>query len=155
MTTAPVHGEDLVPDVTVTIVTYNCRDDVLRCLDTLEVGAPRSETEVVVVDNDSRDDVAAAIRSSHPDVVFVERDGRRVHASPVWNTINLLREEESEGYNADQVWIVAPSVEAGRAVLDLARARWKADERRLWNRANSRRVAACVDDERVVSLWWD
>lgn len=89
------------------------------------------------------------------DVVFVERDGRRVHASPVWNTINLLREEESEGYNADQVWIVAPSAEAGRAVLDLARARWKADERRLWNRANSRRVAACVDDERVVSLWWD
>lgn len=73
MTTAPVHGEDLVPDVTVTIVTYNCRDDVLRCLDTLEVGAPRSETEVVVVDNDSRDDVAAAIRSSHPDVVVVER----------------------------------------------------------------------------------
>lgn len=89
------------------------------------------------------------------DAVFIERSGRRVHASPLWNTINLLHDEQSEGYNADQVWVVAPSVDAGRALLDLARARWNTDERRMWNRANSRRVAGCVGDERVVSLWWD
>lgn len=64
---------DVVPDVTVTIVTYECRDDVLRCLDTLEAGAVHRSVEVVVVDNDSDDGVADAVRSRHPDVVVVER----------------------------------------------------------------------------------
>lgn len=64
---------DVVPDVTVTIVTYECRDDVLRCLDTLEAGAVRRSVEVVVVDNDSDDGVADAVRFRHPDAVVVER----------------------------------------------------------------------------------
>lgn len=65
--------EATVPDVTVTIVTYNCRDDVLSCLDTLPGGAARHHVDVVVVDNDSHDGVADAIRSRHPEVQVVER----------------------------------------------------------------------------------
>lgn len=89
------------------------------------------------------------------DVVFVERNGTRTHASPFWNTLNLLPDEEEEGYNADQLWVLTPNVEAGRAILEIARRAWRCDERRLWNRANSRRVAGAQGDERVVSLWWD
>jgi hypothetical protein len=89
------------------------------------------------------------------DVVFVERNGTRTHASPFWNTLNLLPAEEEEGYNADQLWVLTPSAEAGRAILEIARRAWHCDERRLWNRANSRRVAGAQGDERVVSLWWD
>lgn len=89
------------------------------------------------------------------DVAFIERSGERVHAAPFWNTLNLLTNERVEGYNADQLWALTPSAEAGRALLALARNRWRCDERRMWNRANSRRVAGCRGDERVVSLWWD
>lgn len=63
----------VVPDVTVTIVTYDCREDVLRCIDTIRGGAVRRGAEVVVVDNDSHDGVVDAIRERHPEVVVVER----------------------------------------------------------------------------------
>lgn len=81
---APDRGDDVdhttgeqVPDLTVTIVTYDCRDDVLRCLDTLAGGAGRHRVEVVVVDNDSHDGVVDAVRRAHPEVTVV---GRRTNA---------------------------------------------------------------------------
>lgn len=95
MTSVPLRGEDVdqradggvadpgesvdgqpsasPPDVTVTIVTYNCRDDVLRCLDTLRSAAATHRIDVVVVDNDSDDAVASAVRERHPEVTVVER----------------------------------------------------------------------------------
>lgn len=103
----------------------------------------------------ARRDLWRAAIFGRDDVVFIERNGERVHAAPFWNTLNLLPDEDVEGYNADQLWVLTPSADAGRALLDLARQRWRCDERRMWNRANSRRVAGCEGDERVVSLWWD
>lgn len=83
MTPTPVRGADDIardhrhdtdrPDVTVTIVTYNCTDDAIKCIDTLHGAAGRHRVEVVVVDNDSDDDVAAAIGTSHPEVKVIER----------------------------------------------------------------------------------
>lgn len=61
------------PAVTITLVTYECREDVLRCLDTLDRAAMRHDVEVVIVDNDSTDGVADAVRRRHPDVLVVER----------------------------------------------------------------------------------
>lgn len=61
-----------VPDVTVTVVTYQCRDDVLRCLSTLSAGAGSCELEVVVVDNASTDGVAEAVAAEHPEVKVLE-----------------------------------------------------------------------------------
>ncbi len=89
------------------------------------------------------------------DSVLVELDGRRVHVAPTWNTLNCLPDEAGEGYNADQLWVIAPDLDAARALTALARARWNCDERRIYNRANSKRTAGCVNDERVVAFWWD
>lgn len=61
-----------VVDVTVTIVTYQCRDMVLRCLETLEAGAGACSLEVVVVDNASTDGVADAVAEEFPDVTVLE-----------------------------------------------------------------------------------
>lgn len=69
---APDRGS-ATPDVTVTIVTYDCREDVLHCLDTIEKGGGALDVEVVVVDNDSHDGVVAAVRAGHPQVTVVRR----------------------------------------------------------------------------------
>ena len=60
--------EGLVPDVSVTIVTYQCKDLVLRCLDSLNEGARSSWIEVVIVDNGSTDGVAEAVKDRYPDL---------------------------------------------------------------------------------------
>ncbi|MEZ5322778.1 MAG: glycosyltransferase family 2 protein [Microthrixaceae bacterium] len=73
--TRPSAGDgDRSPDVTVTIVSYNCRDLVLECIDSLDAAVtPPRRLEVVVVDNDSRDGTVAAIRDAHPEVTVVDR----------------------------------------------------------------------------------
>jgi N-acetylglucosaminyl-diphospho-decaprenol L-rhamnosyltransferase len=60
-------------DVSVTIVTFNCRDHVLACLATLPAGVVRHRYEVVVVDNGSTDGVVEAITERYPDVTVLER----------------------------------------------------------------------------------
>lgn len=62
----------VVPDVSVTIVTYECRDLVLTCLDSLVEGARASGVEVIIVDNGSSDGVAEAVTERHPGVRVVE-----------------------------------------------------------------------------------
>ena len=96
-----------------------------------------------------------AVIFGRDDVVFIESDGRTLHATPFWNTLQLLPEEESEGYNADEVWLLAPDRDSARALMTLAHRRWRCDEHRLWNRASTRRAAGGFGDEHVVSLWWD
>lgn len=59
------------PDVSVTIVTYQCRDVVLACLDSLAAGASRCELEVIVVDNGSTDGVVETLRDRHPRIDVV------------------------------------------------------------------------------------
>jgi len=79
-------------DVTVTIVTFNCRDDVLRCLDTLRGGAVRHRFDVVIVDNDSSDGVAAAVHERHPDCLVVER-----HINAGFGRSHNLAAEHADG----------------------------------------------------------
>ena len=50
------------------LVSYNVRDLLLRCIDSLKADGV---TEIVVVDNDSRDDSADAVAEHHPDVRLV------------------------------------------------------------------------------------
>jgi GT2 family glycosyltransferase len=53
------------------IVSYNTRDDLLRCLAALRANA-RVSLETIVVDNASSDGSAAAVRSAFPEVRVVE-----------------------------------------------------------------------------------
>lgn len=48
------------------IVTWNARDEVLACLESLRSSAPRVPSEVIVVDNDSSDGTASAVRQLAP-----------------------------------------------------------------------------------------
>jgi GT2 family glycosyltransferase len=54
----------------VIIVNYNGRDYIGECLDALLSSVP-AETEIIVVDNDSKDDSAAFIEEQYPGVVLV------------------------------------------------------------------------------------
>src|SRR5690348_5995075 len=61
------------PDVTVIVVTWNARDLVDRCLEAvLGAGGAGVELEVLVVDNDSTDDIVAHVRAAWPQVRVVE-----------------------------------------------------------------------------------
>ncbi len=68
VTTPSPRSEPTPPDrrrVGVVIVTYNSAEIIEGCLDALLDAAPRSRVDIVVVDNDSADDVADRARS-HP-----------------------------------------------------------------------------------------
>ena len=55
-------------DVDVVIVSYRCRETVLRTLDSLAVAGRGLVVSVTVVDNDSRDGTVDAVRRRFPDV---------------------------------------------------------------------------------------
>jgi len=61
----------MLPHVVLLILTWNRRDDVLRCVASL----PRltyPNVSAVVVDNASQDDTVAALRARHPDLTILE-----------------------------------------------------------------------------------
>jgi GT2 family glycosyltransferase len=72
-----------VTDVSVLIVSYRCRDEVLACLDSIPGGTPDSTIEVIVVDNDSRDGTVEAIAEHHPNVTLIAKDTNVGFASGV------------------------------------------------------------------------
>ncbi|HTM57814.1 MAG TPA: glycosyltransferase family 2 protein [Candidatus Udaeobacter sp.] len=59
-------------DLSTLIVSYRSRDALLECLASLRDAAPGLETETVVIDNDSRDDVAAAVAREFPAARLIE-----------------------------------------------------------------------------------
>ena len=59
-------------DLAIVIVNYNTRDDLRRCLDSLQGGRGALACEVVVVDNASSDGSAAMVRETHPWVRVIE-----------------------------------------------------------------------------------
>jgi hypothetical protein len=63
--TGPFQGGPDAPKVTAVVVSYNTRDDLLRCLASLAAHV-RLPLEVVVVDNASTDGSAAAVRAAYP-----------------------------------------------------------------------------------------
>ncbi|MET0555700.1 MAG: glycosyltransferase, partial [Vicinamibacteria bacterium] len=69
------------PDLTVTVVSWNTRDLLRRCLASLQDGARHTSLEVIVVDNASADGSAAMVRAEFPAVLLVE-NARNVGFSP-------------------------------------------------------------------------
>ena len=61
------------PDVSVVVVAWRSREDVLRCLESLErhAGVPY---EAIVVDDGSGDGTAEAVRTRHPDVRLLAKE---------------------------------------------------------------------------------
>jgi N-acetylglucosaminyl-diphospho-decaprenol L-rhamnosyltransferase len=61
------------PDLSVIIVSWNTRDLLLRCLESLKAEAVRSRlyVDAIVVDNASKDGSAEAVREKYPDVTVL------------------------------------------------------------------------------------
>lgn len=64
-------NEPQSPSLSIVIVSYNVKDLLLECLSSIQKFVSVSH-EVLVVDNDSRDDTAAAVRQQFPNVILVE-----------------------------------------------------------------------------------
>lgn len=60
-------------DVTVIVIAHDVRDDVLRCLESVERHGPPLTRQVVLVDNGSADGTADAVASRFPEVEVVKR----------------------------------------------------------------------------------
>jgi GT2 family glycosyltransferase len=61
-----------MPDLSVVIVNWNTRDLLRQCLGSLPAAAPGLATEVIVVDNGSRDGSAAMVREDFPSCRLLE-----------------------------------------------------------------------------------
>lgn len=60
------------PTLSAIIISYNTREMTLDCLRALKTDLANIEAEIWVVDNDSKDGSAAAIRAQFPDVKLIE-----------------------------------------------------------------------------------
>jgi len=61
--------------ITVSIVSWNTKNLTLACLDSIAMHTPshmQDCVEVIVVDNNSKDDTVAAIKAQYPKVVVIE-----------------------------------------------------------------------------------
>ncbi len=59
------------PQVSVVVVSYNTRDDTLRCLQSLRTHVTLP-LEILVADNDSRDGSVEAVRAAFPEAIILE-----------------------------------------------------------------------------------
>lgn len=59
------------PQVAVIVVSYNTRDLLLECLSSVIQSTNPAEVEIVVVDNDSNDGSADAVRQTYPQVATI------------------------------------------------------------------------------------
>jgi len=59
------------PLVSVVIVNYNVKDFLLQCLRSLQQSSVASDTEIIVVDNDSSDGSLEFLKPLFPDVTFI------------------------------------------------------------------------------------
>jgi N-acetylglucosaminyl-diphospho-decaprenol L-rhamnosyltransferase len=71
MTTTTVATAGPHPRISVVIVSYNTRENVLRCLASLRAHLPLPH-EAIVVDNASEDGTAAAVHAAYPEAVLIE-----------------------------------------------------------------------------------
>ncbi len=62
------------PDVSVVIVSFNTRELTRECIEAFEREAAGVNYEIIVVDNDSKDDSAAMIESEFPHVHLIKSD---------------------------------------------------------------------------------
>jgi hypothetical protein len=67
--------------VSVCIVSWNVRDDLLTCLDSLRAGGAGLSTEIIVVDNASTDGTVEAIRQRVPEVQLIGNEDNRGFAA--------------------------------------------------------------------------
>ena len=69
---SPIPDDNIAPDISVVVVSYNTKHLLTRMLTALEAGRGELRLQVIVVDNASRDGSAEFLRSKFPNVELVE-----------------------------------------------------------------------------------
>jgi GT2 family glycosyltransferase len=70
-------------DLSIVIVNYRSRDALLDCLGALSADPAARDVAIVVIDNDSRDGTAEALRTRRPDVRLIANDANVGYARAV------------------------------------------------------------------------
>jgi N-acetylglucosaminyl-diphospho-decaprenol L-rhamnosyltransferase len=76
--------DPLVPELAIVIVNYNTRGYLERCLASLETHRGEITTDVLVIDNASRDGSHLRAVAAHPSARLIENPGN-IYLSPAWN----------------------------------------------------------------------
>jgi GT2 family glycosyltransferase len=100
------------PRVVLLILTWNRRDDVLRCVASLR-HLRYANYVPVVIDNASRDDTVAALRARHPDLHVIENSANLGYAGG--NNIGL---RWALSHGADYVQIINSDTEVTPEMVD-------------------------------------
>jgi GT2 family glycosyltransferase len=69
------------PDVSVVIVSYNTRDMLRNCLDSVFKQTQQARIQVIVVDNNSTDDSCAVVQQLFPEVTLIRNPDNRGFAA--------------------------------------------------------------------------
>jgi hypothetical protein len=65
------------PEVSIVIASYNTREVTLKCLRAIASDASLPVTEIIVIDNASKDGPAEAIKNEFPKVIFIQNTTNR------------------------------------------------------------------------------
>lgn len=68
---------------------------------------------------------------------------------------NTVTELVDDGWNADELWLVAPDAAAAERLRTVAQVHWFADNVTTLTEEEARRVAGVESPAQVVELWWD
>lgn len=99
----------------IVIVTFHCRELALTCLESIASHAPDALASTVVIDNDSRDGTAEAIRGAFPAVRVIENKQNVGFATAVNAGLATLPEQSVVCLlNPDSVLLDGNAVEAAR-----------------------------------------
>jgi GT2 family glycosyltransferase len=110
-----------IPLTTVVVVSYNVCNLLVRCLASVFASEGANLAEVLVVDNDSQDGSADAVRSSFPDARLIANPSNRG-----FGAANNLALAMASG---DQVLLINPDAELEPGALDrLTRVLWSEPE---------------------------
>lgn len=60
--------------VTIVIVTYNSSEYLVKCLDSIYASNTKSNYEIIIIDNASRDNTYDIVSPMYPDAVFIKND---------------------------------------------------------------------------------
>ncbi|MDP1623926.1 MAG: glycosyltransferase family 2 protein [Bacteroidales bacterium] len=59
-------------DLSIVIVSWNCRDYLVKCLESIRLMKDEIVNEIIVVDNNSNDGTISLIKSKYPEVIYIE-----------------------------------------------------------------------------------
>jgi len=91
--------------LSIIIVSWNVREDLVRCLRSIEENRPMSEFEVIVVDNASSDGTVDAVRCDFPEVTIIANKENRGYAAANKQAVEKSRGEYTLFLNPDSIML--------------------------------------------------